>query len=157
MKRSVLVLALLLAACSSPKKEPSPYASLIGQATGSVNADEVFQVVENHAKCAGFHRAFANLASASANKAQFFDAAADDAKLAATELATATISKELAINMVNELARTHAARWAYLIEANAQSEIVQKQANHCFNMAGEQEVIIRDAIKAKYGFRPPKA
>ncbi len=155
MKRALMLTVLLLAACSPTKKEPSPYASVIGQAVRDADTDAVFQSVEDHARCAGFHRAFAGVATASSSKARFFDAAADHAEMAATEIATASISKELASSMVEELASSHAARWAYLIEADSKSNAVQSQADRCFDMASQQEVIIRDAIKSKYGFRRP--
>ena len=34
--------------------------------------------------------------------------------------------------MVDQLAQTHAARWAYLIEADNQADPVQEQANPLF-------------------------
>jgi hypothetical protein len=155
MKRALLLTTLLLSACASSDREALTYASAVGKATKSVNGDAVFASAEGHAKCAGFHRAFAKVSSGSASKVEFFHAAAKHARMAATEIASASISKELAANMIDELAETHAARWAYLIEADAESAVVQSQAETCFDKTGEQEVIIRDAMKAKYGFRKP--
>ena len=51
--------------------------------------------------------------------------------------------------MVQQLAATHAARWAYVIEVDARSDAVQAQADRCFEMAAEQEEIIREVVKAK--------
>ncbi|MGI9450853.1 MAG: hypothetical protein ACR2QH_09515 [Geminicoccaceae bacterium] len=87
------------------------------------------------------------------SKADFYAAAANNAEIAATEIATSRISKDLAVDMVDQLAQTHAARWAYAIEANPESDIVQSQASKCLDMATEQEEIIRDVVKAKYGFQ----
>jgi len=50
------------------------------------------------------------------------------------------------------MAKTHAARWSYLIAADAQSDAVKQQASTCFEMASEQKEIIREVVKAKYGF-----
>jgi len=155
MKRTLLLTTLLLAACTPSDKKPLSYTTAVGEATRTVNGDAVFASAEGHAKCAGFHRAFAKVSSGGSSKAEFFHSAAKHAKLAATEIASASISKELAANLVDELAETHATRWAYLIEADAQSSVVQSQAEQCFDMTGEQEVIIRDAMKAKYGFGKP--
>lgn len=151
--------ALALSACNVPadkmlpSESMSPYESMIDQGDVDPDADAVFASVEEHAKCAGFYRAFAKLASGTNSKAEFYATAAKDAEIAATEIAGSKISKELAVDMVDQLAHTHAARWAYAIEANAKSDGVQSQANKCFQMAREQEEIIREVVKAKYGFR----
>jgi len=151
MRWTVLMAALALSACGV-QQDQSPYLALATSGDLGPNADAVFKTVENHARCAGFHRASAKLAADTPSRADFYDAAANDAETAAVELATASISKELATDMVDQLAQTHAARWAYLIEADNQAESVQNQASRCFEMASEQQEILREVVKAKYGF-----
>lgn len=145
----------LVAACSLQEKPASPYLSLIQTENLGPNSDAVFEQVENHARCAGFHRASSDLASGTPNKVEFYAAAASDAKTAAIQLASGKISKDLAADMVDQMARTHAARWSYLLTADARSDAVKLQATNCFEMAGEQEEIIREVVKAKYGFSRP--
>ena len=55
--------------------------------------------------------------------------------------------------MVDEMARSQAARWSYLINADSKSDAVKRQAAQCFNMTTEQEEIMREVVKSKYGFR----
>ncbi len=153
MRWTIVAASLALSACTLPKSASSPYPSPFGQEDTGPNAETVFASVEEHAKCAGFHRAFARLASGTQSKAEFYTAAAKDAATAAAEIATAKISRELAVDMVDQLARTHAARWAYAIEVDAGSDAVRAQAEKCFEMASEQDEIIRNVVKAKYGFR----
>ncbi|MGI9491770.1 MAG: hypothetical protein ACR2QF_05135 [Geminicoccaceae bacterium] len=154
MRWTILLTALALSACGV-QKEQSPYLALTNGNGPGPNADAVFKTVENHARCAGFHRASAKLAADTPSRADFYSAAAKDAEVAAVELATASISKELATDMVDQLAQTHAARWAYLIEADNQADPVQDQATRCFEMANEQQEILRQVVKAKYGFSQP--
>ncbi len=151
MRWIVLMAALALSACGVQKGQ-SPFLTMASGPGPGPNADAVFKNVEDHARCAGFHRASAKLAADTPSRADFYDAAAKDAETAAVELATASISKELATDMVDQLAQTHAARWAYLIEADNQADPVQSQATHCFELANEQQEIIREVVKAKYGF-----
>ncbi|MGI9434980.1 MAG: hypothetical protein ACR2Q4_09165 [Geminicoccaceae bacterium] len=151
MRWTVLLTALALTACGM-QQDQSPYLALAKRGDPGPNADAVFKTVENHARCAGFHRASAKLAAETPSRADFYAAAAEDAEIAAVELATASISKELATDMVDQLAQTHAARWAYLIEADNQADPVQDQASRCFEMASEQQEILREVVKAKYGF-----
>ena len=151
MRWTILLTALALAACGV-QKDQAPYLTLAKSGDPAPNADAVFKTVENHARCAGFHRASAKLAAETPSRADFYAAAAKDAEVAAVELATASISKELATDMVDQLAQTHAARWAYLIEADNQAAPVQDQASRCFEMASEQQEILRQVVKAKYGF-----
>ena len=151
MRWTVLALALALSACGT-QKPASPYLSLIEKEDIGPADDAVFAQVENHARCAGFHRASAGLAIGSPNKESFYTTIAKDAEVAAIQLASAKIPKDLAADMVDDLARTHAARWSYLITADAQSDAVKHQAAACFDMAEEQEEIIREVVKAKYGF-----
>ncbi|MGI9509048.1 MAG: hypothetical protein ACR2QJ_06840 [Geminicoccaceae bacterium] len=156
MRLAILVTALALSACSFQKTNDSPYLSLVETAGHGPSSDAVFEEVEEHARCAGFHRASAGLASSVETKFAFYQAAADDAETVAVQLASAKISKELAAQMVDQMAKTHAARWAYLIAADAASDVVKHQATTCFDMADEQEKIIRDLVKTKYGFSPPR-
>ncbi|MGI9450682.1 MAG: hypothetical protein ACR2QH_08625 [Geminicoccaceae bacterium] len=151
MRWTILLTALALSACGA-QKDQSPYLALTKSGNPSPNADAVFETVEDHARCAGFHRASAKIAAGTSSRADFYTAAAKDAEVAAVELATASISKELATDMVDQLAQTHAARWAYLIEADNQADPVQEQASLCFEMANEQQEILRQVVKAKYGF-----
>ena len=153
MRWFIVSIAFILSACSGPVDFASPYPKLIRNLDVGPDADAVFVSVEDHAKCAGFHRAFAQLATGTQNKAEFYNAAAADAEVAAVEIATSKISKDLAKDMVQQLAATHAARWAYVIEVDAKSDAVQAQADRCFEMAAEQEEIIREVVKAKYGFQ----
>jgi len=152
MRWTILATALTLSACSLQKEESSPYLSLVESGDVGPGGDAVFQEVENHARCAGFHRASADLADGTENKVNFYATVADDAKIAAVQLASARIPKDLAADMVNQMARTHTARWTYLIAADAKSDAVKRQATSCFEMAEEQEEIIREVVKAKYGF-----
>jgi hypothetical protein len=114
--------------------------------------DAAFAKVEDHARCAGFQLASAALAAGTPGKENFFATVAKDAETAAIQLASARIPRDLAADMVDQMAKTHAARWSYLITADAQSDAVKRQAIACFEMAGEQEEIIREVVKAKYGF-----
>lgn len=154
MRWIIVSIVFILSACNSSFDRSSPYPKLIRDLDVGPDADAVFVSVEDHARCAGFHRAFAQSASGIQNKAEFYDAAAADSEVAAVEIATSKISKELAADMVQQLAKTHAARWAYVIEIDAKSDAVQAQADQCFELAAEQEEIIREVVKAKYGFQP---
>jgi len=156
MRWTILVAALALSACGIQKEETSPYISLIENDDLGPGSDAVFDQVEDHARCAGFHRATAELAAGTDTKVAFYEAVADDAKIAAIQLASAKISKDLASDMVDQMAKTHAARWSYLIAADSTSDAVKRQATTCFDMANEQEAIIRDVVKAKYGFARKK-
>ena len=151
MRWTILMAALALSACGV-KKEQSPYLSLVETEDHGPSGDAVFEQVENHARCAGFHRASAELADGTRTKVAFYTAVADDAQTAAVQLASAKISKDLATDMVDQMAKTHAARWSYLIAADARSDAVKRQATTCFDMASEQEQIIREVVKSKYGF-----
>lgn len=152
MRWTALAVTLALSACAVQKEETSPYLSLIETEDLGPSGDVVFDEVEDHARCAGFHRASAALANGAQTKVAFYEAAADDAKTAAVQLASAKISKDLATDMVDQMARTHAARWSYLIAADSSSDAVKRQATSCFDMADEQEEIIREVVKSKYGF-----
>lgn len=155
MRWIILATMALLPACTLQQQPVSPYLSLIQSENLGPNSDAVFEKVEKHARCAGFHRATSNLARGSQNKEDFYAAAATDAETAAVQLASGKISRDLAVDMVDQMARTHAARWSYLITADARSDAVKHQANICFEMASEQEAIIREVVKAKYGFSRP--
>lgn len=154
MRWTVLMAALALSACGVKKEETSPYLSLVETEDLGPSRDAVFEKVEDHARCAGFHRASAELATGTKTKVAFYTAVADDAETAAIQLASAKISKDLAADMVDQMSRTHAARWSYLIAADASSAAVKRQATTCFDMADEQEEIIREVVKSKYGFAP---
>lgn len=151
--RWMMFFALLtLSACGLPIGERSPYLSLIESDEIGPNGDAVFVRVEEHARCAGFHRASADLAAGAETKVAFYRSIADDAKTAAIQLASAKIAKDLAAQMVDEMAENQAARWSYLIAADSKSAAVKRQAEECFDMATEQEEIIREVVKSKYGF-----
>lgn len=152
MRWTILATALALSACGVQKDDASPYLSLIETEDLGPNGDAVFDKVEDHARCAGFHRASAGLADGTRTKVAFYSAVADDAETAAIQLASSKISKDLAADMVDQMAKTHAARWSYLIAADASSDAVKRQATTCFAMADEQEQIIREVVKSKYGF-----
>ena len=152
MRWTILAAALALSACGMQAQEKSPYLSLVKTEDLGPSGDAVFEKVEDHARCAGFHKASAVLAQGTATKVAFYETVAEDAKTAAVQLASAKISKDLAADMVDQMANAHAARWSYLIAADASSDVVKSQATTCFEMAGEQEKIIREVVKAKYGF-----
>ena len=154
MRWTIVMTALALSACGVKKEEISPYLSLVESEDHGPSGDAVFEKVEDHARCAGFHRASAELADGTKTKVAFYTAVADDAQTAAVQLASAKISKDLATDMVDQMAKTHAARWSYLIAADAASDVVKRQATTCFDMADEQEKIIRELVKTKYGFSP---
>lgn len=151
MRWMMVLAALALSACGAQKQE-SPYLSLIQKEDLGPANDAVFEQVENHARCAGFHLASSELANGTPNKENFYATVAKDAETAAIQLASAKIPKDLATDMVDQMAKTHAARWSYLITSDAQSEAVKRQTTACFEMASEQEEIIREVVKAKYGF-----
>ena len=151
MRWTIFPLALALSACGAQQHE-SPYMSLIQKEDIGPSSDAAFMQVENHVRCAGFHRASADLAQGASTKVDFYAAIAKDAETAAIQLASARIPKDLAADMVDQMSRTHAARWSYLISVDAQSDAVRRQATTCFNMAEEQEEINREVVKAKYGF-----
>ena len=153
MRWTILATALALSACAV-QEEPSPYLSLVETDDIGPSGDVVFEKVEDHARCAGFHRASAELAAGAKTKVAFYEAVAKDAETAAIKLASAKISRDLATDMVDHMASTHAARWSYLIAADASSDAVKRQAASCFDMAKEQEEIIREVVKDKYGFGP---
>lgn len=152
MRWTIVAAALALSACGLQKEDGSPYLSLIQTDDLGPAGDAVFEKVENHARCAGFHRASAELASGTKTKVAFYEAVATDAETAAVQLASSKISRELAVDMVDHMAKTHAARWSYLIAADSKSDAVKRQATTCFDMTNEQEEIIREVVKAKYGF-----
>ncbi|MGI9419620.1 MAG: hypothetical protein ACR2RA_17470 [Geminicoccaceae bacterium] len=152
MRWTILVTALALSACGVQKEDTSPYLSLVEKDDLGPSGDAVFEKVEDHARCAGFHRASAELASGTKTKVAFYEAVANDAETAAIQLASAKISKDLAADMVDQMAKTHAARWSYLIASDSSSDAVKRQATTCFDMANEQEQIIREVVKSKYGF-----
>ncbi len=155
MRWCVMAVVLACSACQIPVSDKKDYPRFSDDTVVGPDADAVFIKVEDHAKCAGFHYAYAQLTAGTPSRAAFYEAAGVDAEMAAVEIATSNISKELAQDMVQQLAKTHAAKWAYMIEVDAKSERVEAQANKCFEMASEQEAIIRDVVKAKYGFRRP--
>ena len=152
MRWTILVTALALSGCGLQTQSNSPYLSLAEGHDAGPSNDAVFKEVEEHARCAGFHRASAELASGTETKVAFYEAIADDAETVAVQLASAKISKDLATEMVDQLAKNHAARWSYLITADATSDVVKRQATTYFDMANEQAEIIRDLVKEKYGF-----
>ena len=115
----------------------------------------VFASVEEHAGCAGFHRAHAELESEQKTKIAFYTTAARNAEVAATEIAAAEVQKDLAAEMVDELTKTHAAEWAFTIDLGTSPEIVLAQAEKCQTLAEKQKDVVRDQVKEKYGFKKP--
>ena len=91
MRWFIVSIAFILSACSGPVDLASPYPKLIRNLDVGPDADAVFVSAEDHAKCAGFHRAFAQLATGTQNKAEFYNAAAADAEVAAVEIAKSKI------------------------------------------------------------------
>lgn len=152
MRWKILLVVLTLSACDLQSGQRSPYLSLIDTDEIGPDGDAVFVRVEEHARCAGFHRASADLASGAETKVAFYRSIADDAETAAIQLASAKIAKDLAAQMVDEMAKSQAARWSYLITADSKSDAVKRQAAQCFSMTTEQEEIIREVVKSKYGF-----
>ena len=116
-------------------------------------SNAMFESAEEHAGCAGFHRAHAELESERKSRTTFYTTSARNAEIAATEIAASEVSKELAVEMVNQLAETHAAEWAFAIDSNTRPEIVLAQAEKCQVLAEEQKAVVRDIVKSKYGFK----
>ena len=130
MRWMILVTALALSACGMQKEAKSPYLSLVETEDLGPSGDAVFEKVEDHARCAGFHRASAELANGTSTKVAFYQAVAEDAETAAIQLASARISKDLAADMVDQLAKTHAARWSYLIATDFVRRCGQAPGHH---------------------------
>jgi len=150
MRWLIVATASALSACTH---QSGPDQALLEQQRLEAQSSAVFAAVEEHAGCAGFHRAHAEVDSDQKNKAAFYTTAAKNAEIAATEIATAEVQEDLAVEMVNELTETHAAEWAYAIESDTRQEIVQAQAEKCQTLAAEHKTIVRDIVKSKYGFK----
>ncbi len=145
-----LATAALLTACTHQNAHDE---TLLEQQRAEAWSDTLFASVEEHAACAGFHRANAELSSEKKSTATFYATAASNAEIAAIEIAASELPKDLAVEMVNQLTETHAAEWAYAIELQAKSETVLAQAEKCQTLAVEQKNVVRDLIKAKYGLK----
>ena len=150
MKWLTLAAIATLAACSHQNQSDQ---AKLEQERLKAEADALFNTVEEHAGCAGFHRAHAKSRSTSKSKADFHTNAASNAETAATEIASTKMQKDLAVEMVSNISETHAAEWGYAIEANANQQSVLSQETKCETLAEKQKEIVRDIVKAKYGFR----
>ena len=149
MKWLVLATASVLTACAGQNTDDAA----LEQERLKAQANAVFETVEKHAQCAGFHRAHAELASGDKSKAAYYTAAAANAEIAATEIATKELQKDLAVEMVTKIADTQAAEWAFAIKSQDKQQIVMSQTETCDALAEEQKEFARDIVKAKYGFK----
>ncbi len=144
------VAASTLAACAHQNPQDE---AMLEKQREEARYNAVFASVEKHAGCAGFHRAHAELASEKQSSAAFYNTAAENAAIAATEIAAKEVSKDLAVEMVDQLAATHAAEWVFAIETKTRPEVVSAQKEKCQVLAAEQKNVVRDIVKAKYGFK----
>lgn len=145
-----VVAASALSACTYKN---APDEAMLEKQRLEAQSNAVFASVEEHAGCAGFHRAYAELESEKKSKAAFYTTSARNAEIAATEIAASEVSKDLAEEMVNQLAETHAAEWAFAIDSKTRQEIVLAQSEKCQVLAKEHKVVVRDIVKSKYGFK----
>lgn len=150
MRWFILAAASALTACAH---QSGPDEAMLEKQRLEAQKNAIFATVEEHAGCAGFHRANAGLASDNESKATFYTTAASNAEIAATEIASSEVSKDLAVEMVNNLAEIHAAEWAYAIESKTRQEAVSSQADKCQILAEQQKDVVRNIVKAKYGFK----
>lgn len=142
--------ATVLTACTH---QNAPDQAMLEEERLKAQSNAVFETVEEHAQCAGFHRAHARLASDDKSKADFYANAANNAETAATEIATTEVQKDLAVEMVDQLAETHAAEWAFVIGSKAEEQTLLSQTEKCQALAQEQKNIVREIVKSKYGFK----
>ena len=150
MRWLIFAAASTLSACTH---QNAPDQALLERQRLAAQSAAVFASVEEHTGCAGFHRAHAELESDKKSKAAFYTTSARNAELAATELAATEVSKELAVEMVDQLTETHAAEWAFAIDSETKSKVVLAQAEKCQELAKEQKSVVRDIVKSKYGFK----
>lgn len=150
MRWILIATATVLTACTH---QNAPDQAMLEEERLKAQSNAVFETVEEHAQCAGFHRAHARLASNDKSKADFYTNAASNAEIAATEIAATEVQKDLAVEMVNQLAETHAAEWAYAIDSNTQNQAILSQTKTCEALAQEQKNVVREIVKAKYGFK----
>lgn len=153
MKRLMVLVAAGLAGCSFSAADDE---ALLAQQGLEAQSNAVFASVEKHATCAGFHRAHAAQATNKKNEIDYHKTAETNAVITATEIATSEVSNDLASEMVEQLTKTQASEWAYTIESNSKPELVLAQASSCEAMAQEQKNVVRDIVKAKYGFKKPQ-
>lgn len=149
MKWLVLATAAALTACASQHTDEAA----LEQERLKAQANAVFETVEKHAQCAGFHRAHAELASGDKSKTTYYTTAATNAEIAATEIATKEMQKDLAVEMVTNIAETQAAEWAFAIKSQDKQQMVMAQTETCNALAPEQKAFARDIVRAKYGFK----
>jgi len=152
MRTFTFAIAITLTACSHQNADDQ---ARLEQERLAAQSGAVFESVEEHAQCAGFHRAHAELASNDKSKVAFYNNAATNAEIAAKEIAASELQIDLATEMVNELAEAHAAEWAYTIKSKTEQENVSSQEKTCQTLAQQQKSIVRDIVKAKYGFKKP--
>jgi len=119
MRWLIFAAASALSACANHNAQDQ---AMLEKQRLEAQSAAVFASVEEHAGCAGFHRAHAELASEKKNQAAFYTTAARNAEIAATEIATTEVQEYLAVEMVNELTETHAAEWAYAIDSKTRPE-----------------------------------
>jgi hypothetical protein len=150
MKWLAVAATSTLVACSAAN---APDEATLEQQHAAVWSDALFASVEEHAGCAGFHRANAHLASDVKSKSAYSASAAGNAETAAIEIAASELSEELAVQMVNDLAETATAEWAYAIESRTRPEAVLSQTEKCEALAKEQKNVVREMVKAKYGLK----
>lgn len=150
MRTFTFLAAMALTACTHQNADDQ---ARLEQERLAAQSGAVFESVEEHAQCAGFHRAHAELASNDTSKAAFYTNAATNAEIAAKEIAASELQVDLATEMVNELAEAHAAEWAYMIKSKTEQESVLSQEKTCQALARQQKSIVRDIVRAKYGFK----
>jgi hypothetical protein len=148
-----LIFAVAASALSACTHQNAPDEALLEKQRLEAQSNAVFASVEEHAGCAGFHHAYAELESEEKSRVAFYKTSARNAEIAATEIAASQVPKDLAVEMVNQLAETHAAEWAYVIDSKTGPEIVLAQAEKCQVLAEKQKTVVRDIVKEKYGFK----
>lgn len=139
-----------LTACSYPNATDEAF---FEQQHAAAWSDALFASVDEHAGCAGFHRANAELASGTKSRTTFYVTAAQNAEITATEIAASELPEDLAVDMVNQLTEIYAAEWIYAIESQTRPGIVLSQAERCQTLAQGQGNVVRELVKAKYGFK----
>ena len=150
MRWFIVAAAATLSACTYHTDHDE---AILEQQRLEAKTNAVFASVEEHAGCAGFHHAYAELDAEKQSKAAFHTTAARNAKIAATKIAADEVQEDLAEEMVEEIAENHAAEWAYTIESGSQPNKLSAQADKCQTLAEKHKSVVRDIVKAKYGFK----
>ncbi len=152
MRWLIVTAASALAACSINTADDQ---ALLEQQRQEAKTDAVFASVEQHAACAGFHRAHVTQATSSESEVAYHKTAATNAAITAREIAGAEVSKDLASEMVDQLAEAQESEWAYALESGSNPESILSQASTCEALGQKQKSVVRDLVKAKYGFKKP--